>query len=50
MKKPIMDWKPKGPYLDHAFKESGSYILKKFEYVTPLGESKSVLTWVPKRV
>ena len=35
--------------LDHAFKESGDYILKEFEYVTPHGEHKSVMAWVPKR-
>lgn len=29
--------------LDHVFKESGDYILKEFEYVTPQGEHKSVM-------
>ena len=35
--------------LDHAFKNSGAYILKEFKYVTPQGEHKSVMAWVPKR-
>lgn len=35
--------------LDHVFKDSGDYILKEFEYVTPQGEHKSVMAWVPKR-
>ena len=35
--------------LDSAFKNSGDYILKEFEYVTPQGEHKSVMAWVPKR-
>jgi hypothetical protein len=35
--------------IDHAFKDSGDYILKEFEYVTPQGEHKSVMAWVPKR-
>ena len=34
--------------LDHVFKDSGDYILKNFEYVTPQGEHKSVMAWVPK--
>ena len=35
--------------IDHILKNSGDYILKEFEYVTPQGESKSVLTWIPQR-
>jgi hypothetical protein len=35
--------------LDHVLKDSGDYILKEFEYVTPQGEHKSVMAWVPKR-
>ncbi|GJR43409.1 hypothetical protein Tco_1311512 [Tanacetum coccineum] len=42
-------WKPKGNYMDHESKESGSFILKKFKYTDPRGISKSVVTWVPKR-
>ncbi|GJR57471.1 hypothetical protein Tco_1499633 [Tanacetum coccineum] len=35
-------WKPKGNYMDHVSKESGSFILKKFEYAGPKGITKSV--------
>ena len=35
--------------IDHVLKDSGDYILKEFEYVTPQGVSKSVLTWIPHR-
>jgi hypothetical protein len=35
--------------IDHILKNSGDYILKEFEYVTPQGVSKSVLTWIPHR-
>ncbi|GJZ77275.1 ribonuclease H-like domain-containing protein [Tanacetum coccineum] len=42
-------WRPKGAYLDSVNRNNGSYTLKQFEYVTPLGVSKSVMTWVPKR-
>ncbi|GJR43138.1 hypothetical protein Tco_1311241 [Tanacetum coccineum] len=41
-------WRPKGNYLDHVSKDSGSLMLKKFEYVDPKGISKSVMAWVPK--
>ena len=34
--------------LDHHLKDSGNYILKEFEFVTPQGEHKSVMAWVPK--
>ncbi|GJR44000.1 ribonuclease H-like domain-containing protein [Tanacetum coccineum] len=43
-------WRQKGNYLDSVNRDNGSYTLKQFEYVTPLGVSKSVMTWVPKRV
>ncbi|GJR46784.1 ribonuclease H-like domain-containing protein [Tanacetum coccineum] len=42
-------WRPKGNYMDHESKENGSFMLKKFEYVDPKGNSKSMVTWVPKR-
>ncbi|GJV60846.1 ribonuclease H-like domain-containing protein [Tanacetum coccineum] len=42
-------WRPKGNYLDHVSKDSGSYMLKKVEYVDPKGISKSVMAWIPKR-
>ncbi|GKF56254.1 hypothetical protein Tco_0166594 [Tanacetum coccineum] len=47
---PTQTWRPKGAYLDSVNRDNGSYTLKQFEYVTPLGVSKSVMTWVPKRV
>ncbi|GJS34910.1 putative ribonuclease H-like domain-containing protein [Tanacetum coccineum] len=33
-------WRPKGNYLDSVNRNNGSYTLKQFEYVTPLGRSK----------
>ncbi|GJV22874.1 ribonuclease H-like domain-containing protein [Tanacetum coccineum] len=38
-------WNPKGTYIDHVSKESGSFILKKFEYANPQGISKSTVAW-----
>ncbi|GJX16710.1 hypothetical protein Tco_0217542, partial [Tanacetum coccineum] len=38
-------WKPKGNNMDHVSKESGSFMLKKFEYAGPKGISKSVVAW-----
>ncbi|GKF37435.1 hypothetical protein Tco_0114193, partial [Tanacetum coccineum] len=43
-------WMPKGNYLDHVSKDSGSFMLKKVEYVVPKGISKSVMAWIPKRI
>ena len=40
---------PQTKVLDHVLRESGKCILKEFQYVTPLGEHKSVMAWVPKR-
>ncbi|GJR53422.1 hypothetical protein Tco_1403943 [Tanacetum coccineum] len=34
---PKQTWKPKGNYLDSVNRGNGSYTLKQFEYVTPLG-------------
>ncbi|GJU67411.1 putative ribonuclease H-like domain-containing protein [Tanacetum coccineum] len=34
-------WRPKGNYLDHVSKDSGSFMLNKVEYVDPKGISKS---------
>ncbi|GJR33789.1 putative ribonuclease H-like domain-containing protein [Tanacetum coccineum] len=42
---PKQTWRPKGNYLDSVNRDNGSYTLKQFEYVTPLGVSKSVMTW-----
>ncbi|GJT33348.1 putative ribonuclease H-like domain-containing protein [Tanacetum coccineum] len=41
LKKSRWVWRPKGSYLDHVSKDSGSFMLKKFEYVDPKGISKS---------
>ncbi|GKE15629.1 hypothetical protein Tco_1423206, partial [Tanacetum coccineum] len=38
-------WKPKGNYLNHVSKESGSFMLKKFEYADQKGIFKSVVAW-----
>ncbi|GJW83134.1 hypothetical protein Tco_0156279 [Tanacetum coccineum] len=35
---PKRTWKPKGNYLDSVNRGNGSYTLKQFEYVTPLGQ------------
>ncbi|GKE75529.1 hypothetical protein Tco_1537570 [Tanacetum coccineum] len=49
LKKSRWVWRPKGNYLDHVSKDSGSFMLKKVEYVDPKGISKSIMPWVPKR-
>nr|GFB81926.1 ribonuclease H-like domain-containing protein [Tanacetum cinerariifolium] len=41
--------RPKGKLIDHTSKDSGSYTLKRFNYVDPNGRLKSVMAWVPKR-
>ncbi|GJY99517.1 ribonuclease H-like domain-containing protein [Tanacetum coccineum] len=43
LKKPRWVWRPKGNYMDHESKESGSFMLKKFEYAEPKGIYKSVI-------
>ncbi|GJR67093.1 retrovirus-related pol polyprotein from transposon TNT 1-94 [Tanacetum coccineum] len=43
-------WKPKTKVIDHVSKyNSGSTILKRFDYIDAQGRSKSVMAWVPKR-
>ncbi|GJV47948.1 putative ribonuclease H-like domain-containing protein [Tanacetum coccineum] len=42
LKKSKWVWRPKGNYLDHVSKDSGSFMLKKVEYVDPKGISKVV--------
>ncbi|GKF06349.1 hypothetical protein Tco_0037017 [Tanacetum coccineum] len=34
---PKQTWRPKGNYLDSVNRDNGSYTLKQFKYVTPLG-------------
>ncbi|GKF29274.1 hypothetical protein Tco_0095616 [Tanacetum coccineum] len=41
LKKSRWFWRPKGNYLDHVSKDSGSFMLKKDEYVDPKGITKS---------
>nr|GEX25833.1 hypothetical protein [Tanacetum cinerariifolium] len=38
-------WRPKGNLIDHTSKDSGSYTLKRFNYVDPNGRLKSAMTW-----
>ncbi|GKC54355.1 hypothetical protein Tco_1077100 [Tanacetum coccineum] len=42
-------WRPTGNVIDHISKESGSYMLKRFDYVDLQGRLKSAMAWVPKR-
>ncbi|GJZ65547.1 hypothetical protein Tco_0622243 [Tanacetum coccineum] len=42
-------WRPTGNVIDHTSKDSGSYMLKRFDYVDPQGRLKLVMVWVPKR-
>nr|GEW76869.1 hypothetical protein [Tanacetum cinerariifolium] len=42
-------WRLKGELVDHTSNDSGSYTLKRFNYVDPNGRLKSVMAWVPKR-
>ncbi|GKG36939.1 hypothetical protein Tco_0447112, partial [Tanacetum coccineum] len=42
-------WRPTGNVIDHTSKDSGSYMLKRFDYVDLQGRFKSVIAWVPKR-
>ncbi|GJY95652.1 hypothetical protein Tco_0512013, partial [Tanacetum coccineum] len=49
LKKSRWVWRPKGNYLDHVSKDSGSFMLKKIEYFDPKGISMSVMAWIPKR-
>ncbi|GJR71317.1 putative ribonuclease H-like domain-containing protein [Tanacetum coccineum] len=50
LKKSRWVWRPKATYLDHVSKDSGSFMLKKFEYVDPKGISKSVMAWATKLI
>nr|GEX60572.1 ribonuclease H-like domain-containing protein [Tanacetum cinerariifolium] len=38
-------WRPKGKLIDHTTKDSGSYTLKRFNYVDPNGRLKSAMAW-----
>ncbi|GJR26192.1 ribonuclease H-like domain-containing protein [Tanacetum coccineum] len=42
-------WRPTGNVIDHISKDSGSYMLKRFDYVDLQGRLKSAMAWVPKR-
>ncbi|GKB37920.1 ribonuclease H-like domain-containing protein [Tanacetum coccineum] len=43
-------WRPIGNVIDHISKDSGSYMLRRFEYVDLRGKLKSAMAWVPKRI
>ncbi|GJY04395.1 hypothetical protein Tco_0370335 [Tanacetum coccineum] len=42
-------WRLVGKVIDHIYKDSGSYMPKRFDYVDPQGRLKSVMARVPKR-
>nr|GEY53761.1 hypothetical protein [Tanacetum cinerariifolium] len=42
-------WRPTRNVIDHISKDSGSYMLKRFNYVYLQGRLKSAMAWVPKR-
>nr|GEX06280.1 hypothetical protein [Tanacetum cinerariifolium] len=42
-------WRPTENVIDHISKDSGSYILKRFNYVDLQGRLKLVMAWVPKK-
>ncbi|GKF87726.1 hypothetical protein Tco_0258603, partial [Tanacetum coccineum] len=39
-------WRPIGNVIDHISKDSGSYMLKRFDYVDPQVKLKTNLAWV----
>nr|GEW05426.1 putative ribonuclease H-like domain-containing protein [Tanacetum cinerariifolium] len=41
-------WRPTGNIIDHISKYSGSYMLKRFNYVDLQGRLKSVMAWSPR--
>ncbi|GJW36586.1 ribonuclease H-like domain-containing protein [Tanacetum coccineum] len=43
-------WRPTGNVIDHNSKDSGSYMLKIFDYVDLQGRLKSVMAWIIKRL
>ncbi|GKG02837.1 hypothetical protein Tco_0310473 [Tanacetum coccineum] len=48
LKKSMSVWRPKRNYLDHMSKDSGSFMLKKVEYVDPKGISIPFVQGNPK--
>ncbi|GKE58331.1 hypothetical protein Tco_1497516 [Tanacetum coccineum] len=42
-------WRPTENVIDHTSKDSGSCMLKRFDYVDLQGRLKLVMAWVPKR-
>nr|GEV47265.1 ribonuclease H-like domain-containing protein [Tanacetum cinerariifolium] len=42
-------WRPTENFIDYISKDSGLYMLKRFNYVDLQGRLKSVMAWVPKR-
>ncbi|GKE41097.1 hypothetical protein Tco_1464502, partial [Tanacetum coccineum] len=43
-------WRPTRKVIDHNSKDSGSYMLKRFDYVDLQGRLKSVMAWIIKRL
>ncbi|GJR32141.1 ribonuclease H-like domain-containing protein [Tanacetum coccineum] len=43
-------WRPTGNVIDHTSKDSGSYMLKRFDYVDLQGRLKSVMAWIIKKL
>ncbi|GKF33666.1 hypothetical protein Tco_0106866 [Tanacetum coccineum] len=42
-------WRPTRNFINHISKDSGSYMLKRFDYVDLQGRLKSAMAWLPKR-
>ncbi|GJR69429.1 hypothetical protein Tco_0015494 [Tanacetum coccineum] len=42
-------WRPTVNVINHISKDSGSYMLKRFDYVDLQGRLKSAMAWIPKR-
>ncbi|GJR38822.1 ribonuclease H-like domain-containing protein [Tanacetum coccineum] len=43
-------WRPTGNVIDHISKDSGSYMLKRFNYVDLQGRLKSAMAWIIKKL
>ncbi|GJT85162.1 ribonuclease H-like domain-containing protein [Tanacetum coccineum] len=43
-------WRPIGNVIDHISKDSGSYMLRRFEYVDLRGKLKSAMAWIIKKL
>ncbi|GJZ31499.1 ribonuclease H-like domain-containing protein [Tanacetum coccineum] len=43
-------WRPTGNVIDHISKDSGSYMIKRFDYVDLQGRLKSAMAWIIKKL